>query len=163
MQMTLKVTDVLRAAIMLEDRGAKFYADAAAVSGKEQKELLLQLSEMEQGHSLTFQKILDQVEKAAGSDKLPVDDESRDYLEALTSDRIINSECRINKGDDYGQILDKAMLIEKNSVFFYTAVKSSLLEKMAIEHVDHLIAEEVTHFKMLSGAQARWNKRNHKN
>lgn len=160
MQISLDSFDVLNAAIMLEDRGSRFYADAAVLCGENQKKMLLRLAEMEQGHALTFRHLLSDLEKTrSGARKQEVDPESRDYLEALTSDRIITNECRIDKADDYGQILAKAMLIEKNSVFFYTAVKDSLLQKMAAETIDHLIAEEIVHFQMLNNALGEWCKR----
>lgn len=163
MQITLDSFDVLNAAIMLEDRGSRFYADAALLCENSQKKLLLRLAEMEQGHALTFRNLLLKLEKSSsGLRKSEIDSESRDYLEALTSDRIITKECRIDKADDYGQILARAILIEKNSVFFYTAVRDSLLQKMTAETIDHLIAEEIVHFQMLSNALGEWNKRQQK-
>jgi rubrerythrin len=44
------------------------------------------------------------------------------------------------------------MQLEKNSVFFYSAIKEILTQKMSREAVDKLIAEEVKHFRMLNAA-----------
>ncbi len=159
MQLTLDAFDVLNAAIMLEERGARFYSEAAAACSSDEKKLLMRLAEMEKGHAQTFRGLLEKAAKRTASRPPLSDPESREYLEAMTSDRIITEGCAFAKGDDYGQILAKAMLIEKNSVFFYTAVKSSLSEKMSVEQIDHLISEEVGHFQMLSNAQAKWRNR----
>lgn len=159
MTIALSVFDVLHAAIMLEDRGARFYAAAAVATAGEEQKLLMRLAEMEQGHALAFRDLLQVTAKNGLNDSAKIDSEAHDYLEALTSGRVITDDCTVCAGDDYGVILNKAMLIEKNSVFFYTAVKETLSEKMTIEKIDQLIAEEVGHFKMLSVAFSDWHTR----
>jgi len=156
MQIQLKATDVFKAAIMLEERASRFYADAAAnFSGRAQK-LLTQLSEMESGHARQFSGILAEIADKPTEPTGGGDPETDDFLQAMTSDRIITGECRVVAGDTYDIILEKAMLIEKNSVFFYTTVKDIMQGKMAAGAVERLIQEEVGHFKMLNDALKEW-------
>jgi rubrerythrin len=75
----------------------------------------------------------------------------------MTSDRIITRECQVVAGDTYDVILEKAMLIEKNSVFFYTTVKEIMQSRMSAGAVDRIIHEEVSHFSMLSEALKEWH------
>jgi len=160
MQIRLNVLDVLMAAIKLEMRGVKFYSDAAATNRGEEMKLLTQLAEMEAGHAKHFSDVLLEIEKNSEERRFEADEEAEAYLQALTSDRIISTECQIEAGDTYPEILEKAMLIEKNSVFFYTSVKYSLLNGMPAADLDRLIGEEVAHFKALSDALTAWRARN---
>lgn len=160
MQITLDSFDVLNAAVLLEERGARFYAEASANAAGAEKNLLMKLAEMETGHARHFVNILAEIEKSSHTRKPEKEEDADDFLQALTSDRIITSECQFEKGDTYPEILEKAMLIEKNTVFFYTAVKGILQEGMSAADVDRLIGEEVGHFKMLSDALAAWRQRN---
>lgn len=160
MQNILDTADVLNAAIMLEERGARFYADAASTSTGKEKELLKRLAEMETGHARYFANILAEFEKRSQQIPTEKNEEGEAYLQALTSDRIISTECQIEKGDTYPEILEKAMLIEKNSVFFYSSVKYSLLEGMPAADIDRLIGEEISHFKALSDALLAWRNLN---
>lgn len=136
MTFALSAADVFEAAILLEERGARFYADAAARCTGEAKKLLSGLSSMEKNHAERFRSIL----------------EAAHYLEALTSDRIFTEAISIGAQESYPEILEKAIVVEKNSVFFYTAVKDILSSKMEAKDVDRLIAEEIGHFHSLTDA-----------
>ncbi|HNX75803.1 MAG TPA: ferritin family protein [Candidatus Rifleibacterium sp.] len=159
MQLVLNTVDVLQASVMLEQRGAEFYAKAASQSSGRERELLDQLSGMEAGHAKMFADLLAAYQGAVEVRQETVSEEATAFLQALTSDRIISTECQIEKGDTYPEILEKAMLIEKNSVFFYTSVKYSLLAGMPAGTVDRLIGEEIGHFKALSDALLAWRSR----
>lgn len=159
MQLSLKTADVLKAAVILEERGVKFYSEASEKFKGDEKKLLLRLAEMEKGHAANFQKLLETFEVASA----PVDSaeqaEAGEYLDALTNDRVINNECRIVASDGFVAIMQKAMLIEKNSVFFYTAVKESMPDKGLEKQLQKIIDEELTHYKMLNNALVAWQKR----
>ncbi|MDD3147935.1 MAG: ferritin family protein, partial [Candidatus Riflebacteria bacterium] len=58
MQIKLNSFDVLMAAVKLEMRAAKFYADAAKMASGNEVQLLTQLAEMEAGHAEHFSDIL---------------------------------------------------------------------------------------------------------
>lgn len=155
MQLQLNAVDVFKAAVMLEERAARFYTTAAAKASGQPRQLLLQLSEMETGHARQFKLVLDELAaNARGADE--PEEGVDDFLQALTGDRVITRDCQIGEGDGYETILEKAMQIEKNSVFFYTAVKEIMQEKMAAGAVDRIIQEEVSHFRMLSDTLRSW-------
>lgn len=158
MQIMLNVIDVFNAAIMMEERGARFYDEAAAFASGAAQKLLYGLATMENGHAAYFRKILAGLENRLSARAEETTEEAAAYLQALTADRIITDECRLETGDTYPQILEKAMLIEKNSVFFYTSVKNVLSGAVAPGEIDGLIGEELGHFKMLSDALLSWQK-----
>lgn len=163
MQITLNAVDVFNAAIMLEERSARFYVAAAVGALGDAQKLLLLLAEMETDHAVYFRNILADLQASATTQETEESedpDETKAFLQALTSDRVITSDCRLELGDTIPQILEKAMYIEKNSVFFYTSVKSILQAGISASEVDRLISEEVGHFKMLSDALVGWRVRN---
>jgi rubrerythrin len=159
MRISLNAFDIFDAAIMLEERGANFYASAAAGFSGEERALLARLAEMETGHADTFKKMKLQAEQNAVTRTPVTDAESRAYLDALTSDRIFVNDCKPLAGDSYETILTKAMAIEKNSVFFYSAVKDLLEQKLDCQTVQHLVDEEIGHFQMLCRALAVWQQK----
>jgi rubrerythrin len=155
MQLQLNAVDVFKAAVMLEERAARFYTGAAGKASGQPRQLLLQLSEMETGHARQFSLILDELAATVRGSGEP-EEGADDFLQVLTGDRVITQDCQIEEGDGYETILEKAMQIEKNSVFFYTAVKETMQEKMAAGAVERIIQEEVAHFRMLSDALRSW-------
>jgi len=159
MQLVLKTADVLKASVLLEERGVKFYSEAAGKFKGDEKKLLLRLAEMEKGHASGFLKLLEAFENTSAPRDSEDQAEARDYLSALTSDRIINEECVILGSDDFAGIMNKAMLIEKNSVFFYTAVKEAMADKPLEKQLQKIIDEELGHYKMLNNALTAWKNR----
>ena len=156
MTVSLSARDVFEAAILLEERGARFYADAAARCAGDAKRLLSGLSSMEKQHAERFRRHLEELRASSGPAREGRSQESELYLQALTSDRIFTAAVRIEPDDAYLDILEKAIIVEKNSVFFYTAVKGILTPKMEASDVDHLIAEETAHFNSLVDALRVW-------
>ncbi|MBL3540210.1 ferritin family protein [Aminivibrio sp.] len=156
MSVALSSADVFGAAILLEEKGARFYSEAATRFSGEGEKLLSGLASMEQVHALRFRKIQDGLPSAEPGE---MTEEKDDYLRMLTGDRIFTPEAEMEKRDTYGDILEKAITVEKNSVFFYTAVKDTLAQKMDVEAVDLLIREEIGHFQSLTDALQRWRER----
>lgn len=152
MQIQLNVTDVFNAAILLEKRAAEFYETNAGLFTADREILLNDLAEMELGHARQFEgfleKLPDQLERAAD----PKNPEAISYLQAFTSGRIITRETQIDKQDSFEQILEKAMLMEKQSVFFYTGIKNIVTTQIDAKEIDILINEELAHFRMLHKA-----------
>lgn len=159
MQLSLKTVDVLKAAVLLEERGVKFYSSAAEKFKGDEKKLLLRLAEMEKGHASGFLKLLEAFETVSAPVDAGYQAEAEGYLDALTSDRIINHECVILASDDFTGIMKKAMLIEKNSVFFYTAVKEAMADRGLEKQLQKIIEEELGHYNLLNNALTAWQKR----
>lgn len=147
MTAALAASDIFRAAVLLEEKGARFYGEAASRFRGEEGKLFAGLASMELNHAERFRSIL----KDLGPEE-ELDREKVQYLEALTGGRIFTAETDWDEGDGCEEILEKAIAVEKNAVFFYTAVKETLLAGMDAEAVDRLIREEVSHFESLSAA-----------
>ncbi|MEW6713436.1 MAG: ferritin family protein, partial [Candidatus Riflebacteria bacterium] len=137
---------------ILEEKGEKFYLDAAKEADSKAEKLLRQLAAMEKMHAKNFNTMVKALEETARNDEVVDQTEEKAFLSSLTDDRIITEECAYRQGDSIETVIRKAMQLEKNSVFFYTALKETLLKSMKIEAVDQLINEEVKHFRMLGKA-----------
>jgi rubrerythrin len=152
MSIQLKPSELFKAATLLEQKGENFYRKAAGNSAGECQQLLLQLAEMEKVHAKIFSNFANEAnfenEILSAEEKA----EELSFLDALTNDRIITEELAVSGEDKLETIFLKAMQLEKNSVFFYSAIKEILTQKMSREAVDKLIAEEVKHFRMLNAA-----------
>jgi rubrerythrin len=154
MSILLSTIDIFKAAVLLEQRGVKFYEEASQRASGESKKLLVRLSEMEKGHVDHFMSLLETIKNSSRAEAPDRDssEEEKTFLQALTADRIITDECSYQEGDTLATIYKKAMALEKNAVFFYTAVKQSLKGDFSAEAIDRLIAEELEHFHLLSTA-----------
>ena len=108
MTFALSAADVFEAAILLEERGARFYADAAARCTGEAKKLLSGLSSMEKNHAERFRSILEELRTSSSAPE-PRPEEAAQYLEALTSDRIFTETISIGAKESYPEILEKAI------------------------------------------------------
>ncbi len=147
MSAALTAADIFRAAVLLEEKGARFYAEAASKFKGEESKLFAGLASMELNHAGQFRTILEGLESPEGDG---MTEEKEQYLEALTGGRIFTESEDWRAGDGYREILEKAIAVERNAVFFYTAVRETLVRKMDAGAVDRLIHEEVAHFEALS-------------
>ena len=93
MQLQLNAVDVFKAAVMLEERAARFYTTAAAKASGQPRQLLLQLSEMETGHARQFKLVLEELAANVRASDEP-EEGVDDFLQALTGDRVITSAMR---------------------------------------------------------------------
>lgn len=152
MNLQLDCLDVVKAAILLEEKGEKFYREAARKSSAAAQKLLIQLAEMEKMHANRFAEIAESLSKSSEVFSCEEQADELAFLNSLTNDRIIKEDCSIAGEDSLETIFHKAMQLEKNSVFFYTALKDSLLKNMSNAAIDALIAEEVKHYRMLNQA-----------
>ncbi|MGI6252234.1 MAG: ferritin family protein [Aminivibrio sp.] len=147
MNAALTAADIFRAAVLLEEKGARFYAQAASRFKGEESKLFAGLASMELNHAGQFRAILEELRPEEGNGPT---EEKEQYLEALTGGRIFTESEDWEDENSYEDILEKAIAVERNAVFFYTAVKETLVREMDAEAVDRLIHEEVAHFEALS-------------
>lgn len=160
MGISLDAFDVFSASAALEDQGVVFYGKAASRASGDGRRLLEGLSAMERNHGERFRNILRSMGRERPAGAGDPGEETDAYLGALTSDRIFTSLTNPLPEDSYGEILEKAILVEKNSVFFYTAVKETLESRMDSREVERLIQEELEHFRSLTEALRAWRARN---
>ncbi len=144
------IEEILTVAEQIERNGAKFYRKAAEiVSGSPNKDLLQELALMEDQHEKTFASL-----KAGLTDdeKSPTvvdpEDESIQYLKALAGIRVFfEKEIDVT---DIEAILKEAIIAEKDSIVFYTAMKDFVPAKRGGEKIDSVIKEEMEHIRILA-------------
>jgi len=142
--------DVFEMALQLERNGAAFYKNAAKKThDAEAKELLTQLSAMEEGHEKTFSKMMaDLTEKEQISTIFDPNGEAAAYLRALADTRVF-----FEKKMDPSSLKDifmAAIGAEKDSIVFYLGIRDLVPEKFGKSRIDAIIKEEMGHLEALS-------------
>lgn len=142
--------DVFEMAKEIERNGAAFYADAAEkVDDPDQKQLLLDLSKMEEEHEETFKKMEAGLKpKEQGKTVFDPESEALQYLKALADTRVFfdkDVDTSSMKG-----ILKTALGAEKDSIVFYLGMKELVPEKYGKNRLDRIIKEEMSHVRLIS-------------
>jgi rubrerythrin len=144
---SLTASDVLDTAWRLEEAGERFYrlaserADDARVA-----QLLGQLAEMEKDHQQVFQAVKTHlVDEAAPGVEMP------DYLTALADERVFEPADaeEIASSGSLGAVVDKAILLENDSILFYLGIKEMFCTAEARDAVQEVIAQEMAHVTSL--------------
>ncbi|MCK5099396.1 MAG: ferritin family protein [Desulfobacteraceae bacterium] len=142
--------DIFEMAIKIEQNGAKFYRNAAEkIDDKENKQFLLELATMEDGHEATFasmQKELKGEETAPTS--FDPEDENALYLKALADARVFAK--KEEPANDFKSILYSAVQAEKDSIVFYLGMKELVPAKSGKSKIDYIIKEEMSHIRLLT-------------
>ena len=141
--------DIFSLAEEIERNGAAFYRDAARiVSAAAQKELLLHLADMEDGHEKMFKTMRAELtEKERAGTVFDPDDESALYLKALADMRVF-----FDKPIDTSSmenILKAALTAEKDSIVLYLGMKDLVPEKSGKDRIDSIIKEEMGHIRLI--------------
>jgi len=150
MRYDFNADDVFEMAQQLERNGAKFYQDSAAsVEGKEAKQLLVKLANMELDHEKTFKQMRSDL-AAAEKQSTVFDPEGEAilYLRALADTRVF-FEKEIDT-TSMREILKAAIEAEKDSIVFYLGMREMVPEKLGQDRLDEIIKEEMGHIRMLS-------------
>jgi rubrerythrin len=142
--------DVFEMAKQIERNGVNFYRSASeSVTGDKEKQMLMNLSKMEEQHEKTFAEM-----EAALKDKemsetaFDPDNEAALYLKALADTRVF-----FEKDIDTASmkaILKAAIIAEKDSIVFYVGMKDLVPEKFGRNKLDEIIKEEMAHIRLLS-------------
>lgn len=84
MNKKIKLADIARMALVMEEKGHKFYSTLAGrVNDEKQKQVLMKLAEDEKEHRKLFEKII-----TGYSDEEQLDEEASSYLKSLQKDNI---------------------------------------------------------------------------
>lgn len=142
--------EIFEMAEQLERNGSKFYRDAAETAAlPEEKDLLLQLAEMEDEHEKTFQAMraeLSEQEKTATA--FDPNGEAALYLRALADTRVF-FEKQVDV-TSMTEILKAAIEAEKDSIVFYLGMREAVPHTLGKNRLDGIIKEEMGHIRMLS-------------
>jgi rubrerythrin len=155
MGIKLNANEVFEMAEQIERNAAKFYRQAAGnSSGKDIKQMLLELADMEDGHQKTFAKMREQL---GGGEKgwtvFDPEDQSVLYLQAMADSRgyegKISPTKELTGSETIREVLEIALNSEKESVLFYFGLKDLVSAKAGKEKVEAIIKEELSHITTL--------------
>ncbi|MCK5311569.1 MAG: ferritin family protein [Desulfobacteraceae bacterium] len=141
--------DIFEIAIKIEQNGAIFYRNAAdKIDDEGNKQFLLELAKMEDGHEATFAGMQKELK---GEETAPTffdpEDENALYLKALADARVFAK--KEEPDNDFKSILYSAVQAEKDSIVFYLGIKELVPEKAGKSKIDNIIQEEMSHIKLL--------------
>ena len=149
MSYVFNMNEILEMAEQIERNGAAFYRKAAeGIPDSQNRELLLELAQMEDEHEKTFASLraqLSEVEKTSAL--FDPEGETVFYLRALADTRVF-----FEKKTDTAsleEILKEALTAEKDSIVFYLGMKELVPEKYGKGKIDSIIKEEMGHIKLL--------------
>ncbi len=142
--------DVFDLAVKIEQNGALFYRDAAALMTDEgHKAFLLELAEMEDQHEQTFSAMQKELsDEETFSTAFDPEDENGLYLKALADTRVFSGKQQ--PGSDFKDILNCAIQAEKDSIVFYLGMKELVPPKLGQSKIDDIIKEEMSHIRLLA-------------
>lgn len=152
-----EASDIVEAAVRIEENGANFYRYAVQLAGREETKALFQhLGDEEVRHQRTFAEIL------AGMDRtIPpegYDGEYAAYLHNYVDNRLVfTAEAfagELAKIRDEASALDFAIQRELDSIHYYREMRE-LLPANQQTAIERIITEEKGHFKRLSEMKKR--------
>ena len=156
MSITFNADEIFEMAEEIEQNGAKFYREAAEkISDKKTKQMLLDMAAMEDEHLRTFHEMRKELawpEKA--ETVFDPDNEAVLYLQAMAdshgSEGKITSTQKLAGNETIREILEIAVNSEKDSVVFYSGLRSFVPEKAGRDRVEAIINEELGHITFLN-------------
>ena len=142
--------EVFEMAEQMERNGAQFYRDAAETAAdSSNKEVLMDLSKMEESHEKMFGSM--RAELTAADKASTVFDPSGEaslYLRALVDSRVFfKKEIDVTS---MLEILKSAIEAEKDSIVFYLGMKEAVAENFGKDRIEVIIKEEMGHIRVLS-------------
>ena len=155
MSIIFNANEIFEMAETFEKNGIKFYREAASKASDEQtKKMLLNMSDMEDGHLKTFHKMREQLNK---EELCPMvydpDNQSAAYLQAMADahgyEGKISPTEELTGNETMTQIIEIALNSEKESVLFYFGLKNLVPPDAGRDKVEAIITEELGHITSL--------------
>jgi rubrerythrin len=149
--------DLLDLAINMEIHGADFY-DLAAKSASESKtgRMLNGLAAMEREHRDLFKTLKERLSTGMSSVDPEVDEAVTGFLESWLNGQVFNRDeadvSRIAKSGSFGDIIEIAIQMEKDSITFYTGLRHYIADEETEKLLDKIIKEELGHLTALRSA-----------
>jgi len=157
MPITFNAEEVLEMACQIERDGTAYYRQAAeAVADGNSKTMLAQLADMEVEHERVFDAM--RRDFAGRADLVgDGDEETVRYLRAMAAGEVFGSleTPRLQPGVDLVEVLQHALGREKDTVVFYTVLRSAVPAELGRDKIDAILKEEVGHVVLLSGRLAQ--------
>ncbi|NPV92303.1 MAG: ferritin family protein [Firmicutes bacterium] len=142
----LTLESVIKLAVLMEERGAKFYSTLESKAGNPGvKEMMHRLAEEEKHHSRQFTRLLSE---AGALVNLGISSETRVYLDSLQGKdffRDFSLTGSVEVPDNPKEAIALGIEAEKNSILFYHELYQSLPAGEARDAVGKLLREEKLH------------------
>ncbi|HPD47831.1 MAG TPA: ferritin family protein [Anaerohalosphaeraceae bacterium] len=156
MSIRFSADEIFEMAEEIERNGARLYRKAAEkAADKDTKEYLLSMAVMEDNHLKTFAAMRQSL-SAAEKEVTTFDpnDEAALYLDAMAGSHGTEGKKSLTEEltgqESIEEVLRIAIKAEKDSVVFYTGLKSLVPEPGSRQKVEKIIAEELSHIATLS-------------
>lgn len=152
----LQLVDVIDLAIQMEETAAEFYQTAGkAVRDVDKRSLLLGLAAVEKEHAATFARMKEKLEASASVDS-EVDALVAGFLSSWIEGEVSYTKpelaTELARSGSLREILAKAVEMEKDSISFYSGLRSYVASSEAEEAVAEIMREELGHVVDLSKA-----------
>ncbi len=156
MTIQFNANEIFLMAERMERNAAAFYRRAAELHpGEHNKQFLLKLAAMEDGHWETFAAMRGGLE-AAEKEETTYDpmDESVLYLRAMADEQKAegspDATASLTGKETMEQLLHLAITLEGKAILFYTGIKDLVPAAQGKAKLDHIIQEEKSHVVILS-------------
>ncbi len=156
MSIRFSADEIFEMAEEIERNGAKFYRKAAeGAADSETRLYLLDMAEMEDGHLQTFAEMRKQLSDAEREVvTFDPENEAALYLDAMADSHGTEGKKSVTEeltGDEsIAEIVSIAISAEKDSVVFYSGLKSLVTDATGNDKVDKIISEELSHIASLT-------------
>ncbi len=156
MSIRFSADEIFEMAEEIERNGGKFYRKAAeGAADNETRRYLLDMAAMEDGHLQTFTEMREQLSDAEREVvTFDPENEAALYLDAMADSHGTEGKKSVTEeltGDEsIAEIVSIAIGAEKNSVVFYSGLKTLVTDAAGKNKVDKIIAEELSHIASLT-------------
>ncbi len=156
MSIRFSADEIFEMAEEIERNGAKFYRKAAeGAADNETRRYLLDMAAMEDGHLQTFTEMREQLSDAEREVvTFDPENEAALYLDAMADSHGTEGKKSVTEeltGDEsIAEIVSIAIGAEKDSVVFYSGLKSLVTDAAGRDKVEKIIAEELSHLASLT-------------
>lgn len=155
MSLGFNAREVFDIGVQIEVNGKAFYEAAARkVAESRMRQFFLELANWEAQHIELFRQLRDSLPPSAGEEAFDPAGEAALYLQAMADSHVF-----VKNQDVAGlaagcksaaEALDLAMVFEKDSVVYYSAMKKAVSGELGQEKIDRLLDEEIKHIGMLA-------------
>ncbi len=156
MSIRFSADEIFEMAEEIERNGAKFYRKAAeGAADSETRRYLLDMATMEDGHLQTFAEMREQLTDAEREVvTFDPENEAALYLDAMADSHGTEGKKSVTEeltgNESIAEIVKIAISAEKDSVVFYSGLKSLVGDAAGKNKVDKIIAEELSHLASLT-------------
>ncbi len=141
--------ELIKLAMLIEERGEDFYLEAVNVANDEKiKELLKTLAEEESKHRAKFLDIkrsIDDVKKQDLLEKVSIF-----FMDSAFGERFFSADKKaIESIENLEKAVEFAISLEEESILFYEILKGLAMDEQALSVLEIIIEEEKSHIEVL--------------